>query len=329
MKKKAFTLIELLVVIAIIALLIAILLPALGKARASARQLKCSTQVRGVLQGMVLWAQNNQDEYPLPDKIDRGNTTLPAVTGGASKNTSRNIYSVLIFNGFFPPEMLVSPAEANGSIRNYEGYEYTNPTQSVTTTQALWDPKFVALPNAAGASADSGPGDTDRRLAANPTNGGSSYAHSLPAGRRLQRWSNTFSATEAILGNRGPVYEAQAATGTGGGFQWRLKAGDAGQRSNTLLIHGSRTTWEGNVGFNDNHVDYVTRPDPESVLFNFTSASLSPRSRPDNLFVNENDDTQNLDQITRDNSNALLKMYSALTPPTGTNTTITWQPWQD
>jgi prepilin-type N-terminal cleavage/methylation domain-containing protein len=320
MKKKAFTLIELLVVIAIIALLIAILLPALGKARASARQLKCSTQVRGVLQGLVLWAQNNQDEYPLPDKIDRANQTLPAMSGGETKNVTRNIYSVLIYNGFFSPEMLWTPAEANGLIRPYEGYEYTNPAQAVSSQNALWDPKFTAIP--ANPGAGGGEGDTSRRLSTNPTNGGASYAHSPVAGRRMARWSNTFNATEAILGNRGPIFEAQ---GSHPNLTWRLKQNDPlGTGSQTLLIHGGRTTWEGNIGFNDNHVDFITKPDPDSVLWTFASVA-APRSVPDNIFVNENDNTRAVDAITVDNGNALLLMYARLTVTTsGTSVTINY-----
>jgi len=54
----AFTLIELLVVIAIIALLIAILLPALGKARQSARQVLCLSQMRQLELAHAMYADD-------------------------------------------------------------------------------------------------------------------------------------------------------------------------------------------------------------------------------------------------------------------------------
>jgi prepilin-type N-terminal cleavage/methylation domain-containing protein/prepilin-type processing-associated H-X9-DG protein len=61
MRIRAFTLIELLVVIAIIGVLIAILLPALGGARANAKGLTCGSTLRGVGQGLVLYAHENRD----------------------------------------------------------------------------------------------------------------------------------------------------------------------------------------------------------------------------------------------------------------------------
>lgn len=65
-----FTLIELLVVIAIIAILAAMLLPALGKARESARQMSCSSRVKSVATAFALYVVDNNDYYPqqrLPD----------------------------------------------------------------------------------------------------------------------------------------------------------------------------------------------------------------------------------------------------------------------
>jgi prepilin-type N-terminal cleavage/methylation domain-containing protein len=84
-KKQGFTLIELLVVIAIIALLLGILIPALGKARATAQAVKSKANLRSLGQIQFLYAGDFKDSYINPFDAGRvtGGNGGPAAGGWA------------------------------------------------------------------------------------------------------------------------------------------------------------------------------------------------------------------------------------------------------
>src|SRR2546423_15611689 len=63
-RKSAFTLVELLVVIGIIALLIGVLLPALNKARESARRVQCLSNMRQISVAIISFANEHNGLMP-------------------------------------------------------------------------------------------------------------------------------------------------------------------------------------------------------------------------------------------------------------------------
>ncbi|MEM1108802.1 MAG: prepilin-type N-terminal cleavage/methylation domain-containing protein [Planctomycetota bacterium] len=224
-KRGGFTLIELLVVISIIALLIGILLPALGGARKTARQLRNSTQVRGIHQGMVAWAQENSSSVTryFPGILSNGNnfTQEPgsqAVVGTVDtyghidKSTASTRAAIMLNDDFFPPEYLIAPGDPEKEVAEL------GPGNTVTTDNISYGMLDLVF-----TSADAN-GDAARR----------------------QEWGATLNTSAIVIGDRNANIDTS------------LTFAQRRDPANVFSIWNEEPgEWEGTLGRNDNSVAYT------------------------------------------------------------------------
>jgi len=316
-RSRAFTLVELLVVIAIIALLISLLLPALQKARQNAASLKCKTQMTQIHKSALIFANENREIMPTPGLINRKMDPLtmqqrPGVgPENFLKNHTANLYSAMIAQNLFTPELCIGPTEVNQHIKEMTDYNYDayRPAEDV-----YWD----------GDTAGDGDGSNNRFFADPSTTGENpchtSYAHMALCGARKRfDWRATQKSTVVAFGTRG----------TGGTYGNSPNGGqDTGPEytaSPTLQLHGPKRQWMGHIVFNDNHSDTISTFFHPTVTYMPQEATLSGFTpQRDNIYAAEFNDypTQGSYQGSGD---AWLGMFIAANA-NGWNVTPRWDP---
>lgn len=246
--RQGFTLIELLVVISIIALLIAILLPALGAARRTARRMQNSTQLRGIHQGLVTFANSNKNNFSGLDSSGDVLADSAAATGSSGTGDRPQARYWILLNGdYFTPEYAISPSEVN-TVTEYDPEAAT--------------PSPVAFNNT---GSPSGLKHYSYALLQFQRTTNADLAISSATAPRAAEWKQTLNSQAVVVSDR------NIGAGNTDAAVQSIHTDEAGE-------------WSGSVLWNDNHVAFENDHNFETK---YANGSLNTGAGIDSLFEEE------------------------------------------
>ena len=253
---RGFTVIELLIVIAIIIVLTSILIPALGKAFATAKSAEDKSKLKGLHAAFLLDATGSDGRLPQPSELGNVYTTVTHDT----TDTTSNLMSLMIARNYFTTDYLISPVESNPNILDMNGEDFIYNYASVDGEEIFWDTEFEG--NIAIASAS------------NPAH--NSYAHQALCGERVRlKWHSGASSSDIIASNRGPEVQIDGIT--------------FNSDSHTLKFHGEEELWKGNIVCGDGSTRMIDSFFPEGIAYQpLNGMPLGP----DNIFTTDWNDIQ-------------------------------------
>ncbi len=234
--RRGLTLIEVIIVIVltIVALaLVVLMLPVARPHHHHDHELTCATRVNQIHKGLILFAVDHNGRFPVPTSLSAETAALTVQPG----NSSASLFSYMIFETYYSPEVVLCPSEPSPNVNVKTDYRYGTPDDTDWNSAWKWDPSFSGDITTPGANV--------------------SYVTQAILGERVKtQWRDSLDPDFAVAGDRGP------------------KDGIWDAKSLTLLSHGRRDDWTGNVGFNDGSVRSMTFTKKDKAPFTVNGDNL-------------------------------------------------------